>query len=173
MKSSCETKTSTSENISISSLSAQHAVNYWSYYYWSECFHCFGIQRFKLSKKAIVSAKYGKYYGWMSLSLVHTSLTFQRPHFLTCVCVCVLSRVQFFVTPWTITRQPPLSMGFSARIMEWVAISSSREFSQPKDRTHVSRVSGIGRQILYHWATWELLTYLPNNKWGLEPMVIG
>ena len=26
--------------------------------------------------------------------------------------VCVLSRVQLFVTPWTVARQAPLSMGF-------------------------------------------------------------
>ena len=33
-----------------------------------------------------------------------------------CVCVCVcysLSRVQLFVTPWTVARQAPLSVGFS------------------------------------------------------------
>ena len=39
-----------------------------------------------------------------------------------------------------------------ARILEWVAISSSRGFSWPRDWTHVSC---IGRWILYHWATWE------------------
>ena len=38
------------------------------------------------------------------------------------------------------------------RILEWVAISSSGEFSQPRDQTYVSC---IGRQILYQWATWE------------------
>ena len=128
----CAGETSTSENKTISSLSAQHAINYWSYYYWSECFH-FGIQRFKLSKKTIVSTKYGKYCGQMSLCLVHTSLTSQRPLLLTCVCVCVLSLVLLFVTLWIIIRQPPLSMEFSARIMQWVAISSSREFSQPEE----------------------------------------
>ena len=36
-----------------------------------------------------------------------------------------------------------------ARILEWVAISSSRGSSQPRDQTHVSCVSFIGRQILY------------------------
>ena len=36
---------------------------------------------------------------------------------------------------------------FQARILEWVAISSSRGSSQPRNRT---RVSCIGRQILYH-----------------------
>ena len=31
-----------------------------------------------------------------------------------CVCVwCVLSHVQLFATPWTVTHQPPLSMEFS------------------------------------------------------------
>ena len=42
-----------------------------------------------------------------------------------------------------------------ARILEWVAISSSRGSSWPRDRTGVSYVSCIGRWILYHWATWE------------------
>ena len=44
-----------------------------------------------------------------------------------------------------------------ARILEWVAISFSRGSSQPRDWTHVSCVSCIGRWILYHWATWEAL----------------
>ena len=37
-----------------------------------------------------------------------------------------------------------------ARILEWIAISSSRGSSQPRDQTRVSCVSCIGRQILYH-----------------------
>ena len=37
-----------------------------------------------------------------------------------------------------------------ARILEWVAISSSRGSSRPRDRNHFSCVSCIGRQILYH-----------------------
>ena len=36
-----------------------------------------------------------------------------------------------------------------ARILEWVAISSSRGSSPPRDPTYVS-VSCIGRQVLYH-----------------------
>ena len=46
---------------------------------------------------------------------------------------------------------------FQARILEWVAISSSRGSSQPRDRIRVSCISCIGRQILYHWATRETL----------------
>ena len=45
-----------------------------------------------------------------------------------------------------------------AKIVEWVAISSSRGFSQHRDWTSVSYSSCIGRQIPYHWATWEALT---------------
>ena len=41
---------------------------------------------------------------------------------------------------------------FQERILEWVAISSSRGSSQPGDLTWVSC---IGRWILYHWAIWE------------------
>ena len=43
---------------------------------------------------------------------------------------------------------------FQARVQEWVAISFSGS-SQPRSRTRVSYVSCIGRQILYHWVTWE------------------
>ena len=42
-----------------------------------------------------------------------------------------------------------------ARILEWVAISSSRESSWPRDGTQVSCISWIGRWILYHCTTWE------------------
>ena len=42
---------------------------------------------------------------------------------------------------------------FQARILEWVAIFSSRGSSQPKDQTRPSCSSCTGRQILYQWAT--------------------
>ena len=41
-----------------------------------------------------------------------------------------------------------------ARILQWVAISFSRVYSQPRDRTCVSC---NGRWIAYHWATREAL----------------
>ena len=49
--------------------------------------------------------------------------------------VCMLSHsvVSNSVTPWTVAHQAPLSMGILARILEWVAISSSRESCQPMD----------------------------------------
>jgi len=44
---------------------------------------------------------------------------------------------------------------FQARILEWVAMPFSREFSPPRDQTWVSCISCIEGWILYHWATWE------------------
>ena len=37
-----------------------------------------------------------------------------------------------------------------ARILEWVAMPSSRGSSWPRDRTCISYISCIGRQVLYH-----------------------
>ena len=42
-----------------------------------------------------------------------------------------------------------------ARILEWVAISFSRGYSQPRDRTQVSCISC--RWVLHHSAAWEAL----------------
>ena len=42
-----------------------------------------------------------------------------------------LSRVRLFVTPWSVTYQAPLSIEFSTRILEWVAISFSRDLPDP------------------------------------------
>ena len=63
----------------------------------------------------------------------------QGPFVCVCVCLCVcvcgqlLSRVQLFATVWTAVHQDPLSMGFfPGKILEWVAISSSRGSSQSR-----------------------------------------
>ena len=51
-----------------------------------------------------------------------------------------------------------------ARIPEWAAMPSSRGSSQPRDGTHISYVSFIGRWILYHWAIREAPSYLVGSK---------
>ena len=54
-----------------------------------------------------------------------------------------------FPTPWTVSHQAPLSMGIlQARILEWVAMSSSRGSSQPKDQTQVSLIANYFQIIL-------------------------
>ena len=50
---------------------------------------------------------------------------------------------------------------FQARVLEWVAISCSRESSQPRDRTQVSRIAGRCFTI---WATNVLSTY---SQWRM------
>ena len=52
-----------------------------------------------------------------------------------------------------------------ARILEWITMPSSRESSQPRDGTHVSCISSIGRQVFSHSATWEAPKpfYLPSK----------
>ena len=46
----------------------------------------------------------------------------------------------------------PVHGAFQAGILGWVAISSSRGSSWPRELTSISC---IGRQFLYHWVTWE------------------
>ena len=69
-----------------------------------------------------------------------------------------LSRVWLFVTPWT----PGSSVHgiFQARVLEWVAISFSRESSQPRDRTQISRIAGRHFTV---WATREVLLMQSTN----------
>jgi len=63
--------------------------------------------------------------------------SFKRKLCLLC-CVYSLRRVWLSATPWTVAHQAPLSMGIlQARILEWLAMHSSRGPSQPRDRTQV------------------------------------
>ena len=61
-------------------------------------------------------------------------------------------------------RSPPGSPVhgiYQARLLEWVAISSSMGSSRPRDLTHIF---GIGRRILYHTATLEALGAIQKVK---------
>ena len=65
----------------------------------------------------------------------------------------VLSHVWLFVTLWTVAHQTPLSLEIlQARILEWVAMPSSRESSQPRDGTQFSHIAG---GFFTLWATRE------------------
>ena len=67
--------------------------------------------------------------------------------------VCVLSR---FVMSDSLQPNGLLPLGSSvhgilqARILEWVALPSSRGSSQPRDQTQISYISSFGRWVLYH-----------------------
>ena len=65
-----------------------------------------------------------------------------RVYFLCCVALSHLV-VSDSATPWTGVCQAPLSMGIlQARILEWVAMPSSRGSFQPRNWTQVSRIAG-------------------------------
>ena len=60
------------------------------------------------------------------------------------------SHVWLFATLWTVARQVSPSMRFSRpRILEWVAMPSSRGSSPPRNWTCLSYVSSTGRWVLY------------------------
>ena len=60
-----------------------------------------------------------------------------------------------FVTPWIAARQAPLSIGIlQTRILEWIAMPSSRGSSPPRNWTQVSCIAG---KFFTAWATREAL----------------
>ena len=69
--------------------------------------------------------------------------------------LCVLSHSDTsdsFGTPWTVAHQAPLSMGiFQARILEWVAMPSSKGSSWLRDWTQVSHIAGGFFTVLATW----------------------
>ena len=78
--------------------------------------------------------------------------------------------VLLFVTP--LDCSPPGSSvhgSLQARILECVAMPSSRGSSHPRGQTHVSFVFSTGRQILYHCTTWEALPLEPLKDSPGEP----
>ena len=80
----------------------------------------------------------------------------------------LLSRVRLFGTPWTpwtpwtVAHQACLESSRQI-ILESVAISYPRGSSWPRDQTCVPYISYIGRQILYHWITWETQSFVWNH----------
>ena len=73
----------------------------------------------------------------VNLSLYNSSLSGNILNVCVCVCVCVCARSVHGI--------------FQARILKWVAISSCRELSRPRDQTWVSCLAD---GFLIIWATW-------------------
>ena len=69
----------------------------------------------------------------------------------SCVCPLLIQSCPTVCEP--MDGSPPGSSVhgiLQAKILEWVAMPSSRGSSRPRDRTCTSYVSCIGRQVLYH-----------------------
>ena len=80
------------------------------------------------------------------------------------VCVCsaqLLSHAQLFVTPWTVARQAPLSMGvFRQTYWNGMPFPPPRNLPNPESNLRLLQFLHC-RQILYHWATWkDLIRYI-------------
>ena len=61
----------------------------------------------------------------------------------TVCCAESLSCIRLFATRWTVAHHTLLPMGtLQARIVEWVAVSSSRGSSQPRDQSLVTHITG-------------------------------
>ena len=92
-----------------------------------------------LAWKILWTAEPGRLLSMGSLRVGHdwvTSLSLSL-YALSFSCIWLLA------TPWTVDCQAPLSMGIlQARILEWVAMSSSRGSSQPRDWTQISHIAG-------------------------------
>ena len=88
---------------------------------------------------------------WSRMETVSTAVKAQSPNHWCSVAQSCLTPGGW--PPWTVARQAPLPVGIlQARILEWVAISSSRGSSQPRNRTQVSHITG---RFFIIWATWE------------------
>ena len=82
------------------------------------CCYAFGVT----SKNSLPNTRQWRFFPVVS------SKTFMH------VCVKSLKFVSDPATPWTAACQSPLSIGFfQARILEWIAMPSSRGFSRPRD----------------------------------------
>ena len=94
-----------------------------------------------------------------------------RLHWLCiCMCVCVLSHVLLCDPMDCSPPGSPVHGIFQVRILEWVAISSSRGSSRPRDQTCISWASCIGRRSLllsYLRSPW-LCIHKSNVMWILE-----
>ena len=69
---------------------------------------------------------------------------------LMCVCAKLLQSCPTLCNPVDCSLPGSSVHGIlQARILEWVAMPSSRASSRARDQTHISYVSCIGRRVLY------------------------
>ena len=90
----------------------------------------------------------------------------QRHQQAACMSAQSLSRIGLFATPWTVAHQAPPSMEFS-RQEHWSGLPFPPPGDLPDPRIEPTSPACIGRQILYHWVTWEaggLHVFNPQNE---------
>ena len=99
--------------------------------------------------------------------------------------MCTWSVMSDSAAPWTVAHQAPLSRDSSvqgispsrnlqAKILEWIAMPSSRGSFWLEDWTGVSYISCTGRQVLYHYChlwsprlcIYTQVFWIPTMYWG-------
>ena len=81
------------------------------------------------------------------------------------VCAQSFSHVQLFVTPWTVACQAPLFMVFPRQEYgSGLSFPTAGYSLNPGIKPASFASSCIGRQILYHWVTWEA----PHHDGGVQ-----
>ena len=91
-------------------------------------------------------------FAWPFYLLIYLLFLFFCWSWFICLSVLVVQLCPTLCNPIDCRLRVSVHGILQARILEWIAIPFSRGSSQPRD--HI-RVSCIGRQILYHWATRE------------------
>ena len=97
---------------------------------------------------------------------------------LKCVCVCAksLQSCPSLCDPMDYNMPSSSVHGIvQGRILEWVAMPSSRGASQPRDGTRVSYMFCIGRQVLHHQCHHPATKFLGESPkwWHLEIWSLG
>ena len=74
------------------------------------------------------------------------------------------SCVRLRETSWTVARQGPLSVGIlQARVLEWLAMLSSRGSSRPRDWTWVSALQADSLPLSHQESPNHMHTWIPNE----------
>ena len=93
---------------------------------------------------------------------LHYPCAYTSAWYIKCLIVCakLLQLCPTLCDPMDCSLQGSSVHGiFQARILEWLAIPFFRGCSWSRDPTRISCISCTGRQVLYHWVTWEALSW--------------
>ena len=145
--------------LSLSNLTLLLTYLFWSAYFSHTAFvFClffllstpFSYTAYYFSLFLCISLCLGLFLPAIHLSSVFLFLLFGPPLFI--VCACSFSCVQFFVTLWTVTRQAPLSVGFSKQ-ESWSGLPFPFPGDLPDSGIKDPCISCIDGWILYHSTT--------------------
>ena len=84
--------------------------------------------------------------------------------YISRVCVCALSRVWLFVTPWTVACQVPLHGISLARILEWVGISFSGDLPNTWIKPASVAYPALAGSFFTTSDTWETQLTMPFKR---------